>query len=165
MDPVTIGLLAGVGLGLLRGNRNAKKNEEQDRYRKAAMLYSPWTGMGDVGGGNAPGVLDSALQGAALGSSVGSMLKPSSTIAQSSTTDKLGSSQELYTPLEIYKKETSPSFEGPPQESTFELMNSPENLKALEDEAKSKKWEKYFGKSDFKNSPIYNAWSYMMGNK
>jgi hypothetical protein len=75
MDPITIGLLAGAGLGVLKGNRNSKANEAQDKYRKVAMAYSPWTGLGDVGGGTAPGMADSMIQGAAMGASVGQGFK------------------------------------------------------------------------------------------
>lgn len=75
MAPLLIGALIGAGLGLLKGQAGAKKNEEQDRYRKQAMLYSPWTGMGDVGGGTAPGMTDSIISGAAGGAMIGNMYK------------------------------------------------------------------------------------------
>lgn len=73
MDPITIGLLLGAGTGLLKGNANVKKKVEEDKYRKMAVAMSPWTGMGDPGGSNLPGPLESAASGAALGGQVGGM--------------------------------------------------------------------------------------------
>lgn len=74
MDPITIGLLAGGGMGLLKGNSNIKKEMENDKYRKVAVAMSPWTGMGDPGRLNLGGPLESGLQGAAMGGQMGGML-------------------------------------------------------------------------------------------
>jgi hypothetical protein len=74
MDPITIGLLAGAGLGALKGNANVKKEAENDRYRKVAVAMSPWTGQGDPGALNLGGPLESAASGAALGGQVGGMM-------------------------------------------------------------------------------------------
>lgn len=73
MDPITIGLLLGAGTGLLKGNANVKKQAENDKYRKMAVAMSPWTGMGDPGGKDLPGPLESAASGAAMGGQVGGM--------------------------------------------------------------------------------------------
>ncbi len=59
--------------GALKGISNEKKMQENDKYRKAAITYSPWTGMGDPGSMTLPGVLESAVQGGAMGASLGGM--------------------------------------------------------------------------------------------
>ncbi len=74
MDPITIGLLAGAGMGVLKGNKNVQKEAENDRYRKMAVAMSPWTGMGDPGALNLSGPLESAASGAAMGGQVGGMM-------------------------------------------------------------------------------------------
>lgn len=68
MDPLTIGLLAGAGAGLLKG-MGAKKQETRDRALAAEVArWSPWTGMqptmpqradvmGDVISGGTTGLL------------------------------------------------------------------------------------------------------------
>lgn len=73
MAPLLIGLLAGGGLGILKGNKEIKEKAEQDRFRKVALAMSPWTNMADPG--RAPGgdILGSALGGAATGAMVGNM--------------------------------------------------------------------------------------------
>ncbi|HZX13713.1 MAG TPA: hypothetical protein VFF49_04860 [Thermodesulfobacteriota bacterium] len=73
MDPITIGLLAGGGLGLLKGITNEKKMKQAAKFREAALRYSPWTGMNDPGDLNLPGALSSGLQGAALGGLAGGL--------------------------------------------------------------------------------------------
>lgn len=74
MDPITIGLLAGAGLGVLKGNKNVQKEAENDKYRKMAVAMSPWTGMGDPGALGLSGPLESAASGAAMGGQVGGMM-------------------------------------------------------------------------------------------
>jgi len=74
MDPITIGLLAGAGLGLLKGNKNVQKEAANDRYRKVAVAMSPWTGMGDPGALNLGGPLESAASGAAMGGQVAGLM-------------------------------------------------------------------------------------------
>jgi hypothetical protein len=73
MDPITIGLLAGAGLGLLSGNKKIKEKAANDRYRKVALAMSPWTGMGDPGTSEAGSMLGSAAGGALKGGMAGSM--------------------------------------------------------------------------------------------
>lgn len=73
MDPFTIAMLAGAGMGLLKGKRNEEKMADNDKFRKAAITYSPWTGMGDPGSQQLPGTLESGLGGAATGAMIGSM--------------------------------------------------------------------------------------------
>lgn len=60
-------------IGALKGAANERKMAEHDKYRKAVITYSPWTGMGDPGAMALPGVLDSALSGAAMGASMGNL--------------------------------------------------------------------------------------------
>lgn len=74
MAPLLIAALAGGGLGLLKGAQNEKKMQEHDKFRKAAITYSPWTGMGDPGQLNLPDTLSSSLSGAATGAMIGSMM-------------------------------------------------------------------------------------------
>lgn len=74
MEPFTMMALAGAGLGALKGMQNQKRMKEHNKYRKAAMAYSPWTGMSDPGEMNLPGVFESALQMGATGAMLGSMI-------------------------------------------------------------------------------------------
>lgn len=73
MDPLTIGLIIGGSTGLLKGLGNEQKMKEQQKYREAAIRYSPWTGMSDPGALNLPGGLESALSGGLTGAMVGNM--------------------------------------------------------------------------------------------
>lgn len=68
MSWVVVGVAAA---GALQGAANEKKNKRQHEYRAEAIKYSPWTGMGDPGVQEAPGMLESALKGAAMGSMIG----------------------------------------------------------------------------------------------
>jgi len=71
------------GAGAIKGALDAKsakkKQEKHDAFRKTAMQYSPWTGMGDVGAGNfgntdaLSGALGGGLKGFAMGSTINSM--------------------------------------------------------------------------------------------
>lgn len=61
-------------LGAYRGIKNEKRMKDNDKFRKAAIQYSPWTGMGDPGSQQLPGMLESGLQGAATGAMLGSSL-------------------------------------------------------------------------------------------
>lgn len=62
---------AGAGMGLMKGMSNQKKNAEDARFRKAAIEFSPWTGMADPGRANRAGVMDSTFQGAMGGLGMG----------------------------------------------------------------------------------------------
>lgn len=73
MLPLLIGAGLGGIAGLIKGKKNEEKMADQDRFRKAALTYSPWTGMGDPGALNLPGGLSSALGGAAMGALTGEM--------------------------------------------------------------------------------------------
>jgi hypothetical protein len=74
MDPITIGLLAGGGLGLLKGFGNKQKDIDEALTRKAMIMYSPWTKLGDPGKTERPDELSSMLGGAAQGAMMGNML-------------------------------------------------------------------------------------------
>ncbi len=43
MDPITIGLIAGAGLGLLRGDEQKRKEKDQRLLNSEITRYSPWT--------------------------------------------------------------------------------------------------------------------------
>lgn len=90
MDPITIGLLVGGGLGALKGIQNQKKMEENDKFRKAAIAYSPWTGMGDPGSPNMPGMLESGISGAAMGAATGNLFGAASGAAPAASTAAVG---------------------------------------------------------------------------
>ena len=46
MDPITIGLLAGAGLGLVKGELIDRPKEKRQRKQEAEIArYSPWGGM------------------------------------------------------------------------------------------------------------------------
>jgi hypothetical protein len=84
MAPLLIGLLAGGGLGLLKGNKEIKEKVANDRYRKVAIAMSPWTGMGDPGTSQAD-MAGSILSGAAMGGMAGnSFASPANKIEASS---------------------------------------------------------------------------------
>lgn len=75
MTWVKVGVaFVGGGKGAIDANTARKKQEKHDAFRKQAMIYSPWTKMGDVGPGNfgntnaISGALGGGMQGAALGS-------------------------------------------------------------------------------------------------
>lgn len=76
MDPITIGLLAGAALGVLKGGMD-QKQEARDRQAAAAtQRYQPWTGIatpeikrGDMLGSTMQGGLAGAMMGQSLGAS------------------------------------------------------------------------------------------------
>ena len=78
MSWVGVGVAA---VGAIAGSRSAAANRKQarahDAFRKQAITYSPWTGMGDPGAANVgntdtfTGMLGGAAQGYALGSGIG----------------------------------------------------------------------------------------------
>lgn len=77
MDPITIGLLAGGGMGLLQGQGNEKKMY-QDAMLKANMAqYAPWSSMAASmaaqPGKDLPGQDASLFKGAAMGASMGNL--------------------------------------------------------------------------------------------
>lgn len=84
MEPITIAALLGGGLGLYRGVRNEQRMKDQDKFRKAAITYSPWTGMGDPGAMHLPGVVESSISGAATGAMLGNAMGGTNT---NTTTD------------------------------------------------------------------------------
>jgi len=68
-------IMAGMAVaGLLKGNKNVKKEAENDKYRKMAVAMAPWTGAGDPGALNLPGPLESAAGGAAMGGQMSGMM-------------------------------------------------------------------------------------------
>lgn len=71
MDPVTMGLLAGAGVGLLKGGVLDKNKEKRQRKQEAEIArYSPWTGMQAQRVQEAD-PLGSAMQGAMGGAMLG----------------------------------------------------------------------------------------------
>lgn len=80
MTWVAVGV-AGVGAvkGTMDANSAKEKQKQHDKYRKTAMIYSPWTGMEDIGAGNfgntdgVSGALGGGLQGFAMGSQINGM--------------------------------------------------------------------------------------------
>jgi len=76
MLPLAIGLgAAGVYSGYMKGKKNERLQEENDRYRKAVLQYSPWTNMQDPGAYVAgPGSLESAISSGTKGAMMGAML-------------------------------------------------------------------------------------------
>jgi len=80
MTWVAVGLTAaGATKGIIDANVAKKKQEKQDAFRKAAITYSPWTGMTDPGAGNfgnqsgLSGALGGGLQGFSMGSMINGM--------------------------------------------------------------------------------------------
>jgi len=76
MDPVTIGLLAGAGAGLLKGGvLDAEKERRQRKQEAEIARYSPWTGMGAQRVQEAD-PFGAALQGGTTGALVGQSMGP-----------------------------------------------------------------------------------------
>lgn len=82
MSWVGVGVTAvGAIKGTMDANANRKQARAHDQFRKAAITYSPWTGMGDPGAANVgntdafSGMLGGAAQGFALGSGIGGAFK------------------------------------------------------------------------------------------
>ncbi len=67
--PMIIGAVSGVAKGI----RNHKKEAEHDKFRKAAIKYSPWTEMDDPGALNLPGIAEAGLSGIGQGALIGGM--------------------------------------------------------------------------------------------
>jgi hypothetical protein len=64
-------LAVGAALGAAKGMSNASANKKDEKFRKAAITYSPWTGMQDPGQKQRTGVMGSMLQGGLMGASMG----------------------------------------------------------------------------------------------
>lgn len=80
MDPITIGLIAGGGLGLLK-SAEAQKAAQRERQVQAQMArYSPWTGMQGHSVQD-PSMLGNVSQGALSGAMLGQSLGTSGATA------------------------------------------------------------------------------------
>lgn len=76
MAPLLIAsLLGGAALGGMKAKRQQAQADQQNKFRKAAIMYSPWTGMSDPGGATAPSDLEGLLGGALTGAQVGGALQ------------------------------------------------------------------------------------------
>lgn len=64
--PMAIGAVAGAA----QGQANKERMQKEAKFRKAAIQYSPWTGMGDPGMSNLPGEFTSGLKGLAGGAAL-----------------------------------------------------------------------------------------------
>lgn len=89
-------------LGAKKGMDNEARMDKNDKFRKASIMYSPWTNMGDPGSQQLPGMLESGVQGgltgAMLGSSMGAGAAPAAggtTAAGAGTTSALGNGVSL----------------------------------------------------------------------
>jgi len=67
MEPFTMMMLAGAGLGALRGMENEKRMKEHDKYRREVLAMRPWLKMDDPGALQKEGTFGSALQGGVTG--------------------------------------------------------------------------------------------------
>ena len=73
MDPITIGLIAGAGLGLLRGEEGKRKEKDQRLLNAEITRYSPWTRMNPeaVNPADPTGnVMQGAMTGAMMGQGI-----------------------------------------------------------------------------------------------
>lgn len=77
---LTLGMAGAAALqGALQAKENQRRAREHDKYRKAALEHSYWTGMGDIGdfqGGNQSvlgGIISGGLSGATTGASMQSL--------------------------------------------------------------------------------------------
>mgnify|MGYP000913193042 CR=1 FL=1 len=77
MDPITIGLLAGGGMGLLQGQQNEKKMYQDAMLKAELARYAPWSAtaqsLSSQGAMNLPDSTSSLFQGAAMGASAGNL--------------------------------------------------------------------------------------------
>lgn len=80
-----IGALAGAGLGAIKGKKNEDKMKQHEKFREAAIRYSPWSGMSDPGSMQLPDTMSSMLSGAALGGVTGSMFGGAAPAATAAT--------------------------------------------------------------------------------
>jgi hypothetical protein len=71
MDPVTIGLLAGAGMGVLKSGEERRKAEADRQLQAAVATYSPWTGMQADTNFQDPNVMGNTMQGAMGGAMLG----------------------------------------------------------------------------------------------
>lgn len=70
MDPITIGLLAGTGLGFLKGQGDIEAARAARQREAEIARWSPWTGIAPERVGQ-PSPMNSALQGALAGAQFG----------------------------------------------------------------------------------------------
>lgn len=77
-------------MGVKKGMDNEARMSKNDKFRKAALTYAPWTGMGDPGSQQLPGAMESGLTGAATGAMMGSMAGGASPAAAGSETAVAG---------------------------------------------------------------------------
>lgn len=70
MDPVTIGILAGAGMGLVKGMSDKDRERKDRRVAAETAMWSPWTGMQPDKVQSAD-VMGSTMQGGLAGASVG----------------------------------------------------------------------------------------------
>lgn len=77
MDPITIGLLAGGGMGLLQGQQNEKKMYQDAKLKAELARYAPWSEMAQSvasrGPMSLPDSTSSLFQGAAMGAMTGNL--------------------------------------------------------------------------------------------
>lgn len=77
MDPITIGILAGGGLGFLQGQNNEKKMYQDMMLKSEMAKYAPWSSMANTiasgPGKDLPDQTASLFSGAATGASAGNL--------------------------------------------------------------------------------------------
>jgi hypothetical protein len=77
MDPITIGLLAGGGMGLLQGQQNEKKMYQDMMLKSEMAKYAPYSAMAQSiasgPGKDLPDQAASLFSGAATGASAGNL--------------------------------------------------------------------------------------------
>ena len=81
-------------LGAKKGMDNQDRMEKNDKFRKAAIQYSPWTGMGDPGSQQLPGALESGVSGGLTGAMLGNAMG-NSTCAAKVAGGEVGSGQAV----------------------------------------------------------------------
>lgn len=61
-------------MGAKKGMDNEARMDKNDKFRKEAITYSPWTGMGDPGSQQLPGMLESGVSGGLTGAMLGNAM-------------------------------------------------------------------------------------------
>lgn len=93
------------GAGALKGHLDAQSNQdktaEHNKYRKAVLANSPWTGMQDPGmanfgnTNNFSGMLGGGLQGAMIGTAFAPAAAPATAAASAKGTAMAGSAAPM----------------------------------------------------------------------
>ena len=81
MNPMLIGMLAGAGLGVIKGQEDKKNYKQEQKLNAIKAMYSPWTGIAPTNPKN-PSMMGSMMQGGMAGGMMGQQFDGSDPIGQ-----------------------------------------------------------------------------------